>query len=227
MDKGFAQYLLPLLVAAASTNQLLEGASNDEKEFNKEFLYVTKGLAELYIPGLSQDESLIRDYDRKGFFGLLSSRANQFVPFSGALKSIRRTQARTDNRNSDAAWWHNNPFYLVEGAEGVIIKENVLGEELRQANTVSDKASNVLRGLGLPFYWTVSDTGRDPVKKAVMDEFRARNYRGGNVDIPDFKKLVEKNDREYNAELLKSYREIRVREFLRNYQDNLEREPDY
>ena len=212
LDKGFAQVLLPSAVMAMAFNRLTKASSEDR--FGEELLYIQKGLFELYIPGVSQIKGDGKDLERKGLGGTLLSRADQFVPFSGLLKSVKRAQPKVDKKASDAAWWYNNPFYVVPGAEGVVLMQNVLGEELEWT------AGDALKGLGLPVYWKVKRESRDPLKAEAIEEFERRKYFGGSFNIPAFKKKLEDNGREYSADILEVAKQTRIKETLRLFREN-------
>jgi hypothetical protein len=208
VNRGFGQTLYPALTLASLMADSTDGMTA------KEALRNAVSLAEQIIPGYSQVQDRSRADDST--FNASKFFENQFatlIPLSGAMQAPRRvTSPGVDSRNSEAAWYQANPFWVDTTADGVVIMKNVLGEPLESE---TDPYAWVKK-IGIPIQLRPSQERRDPTKKMISDDFYKNQYYGDKPTLEDFR---DKYGDSATPLQYKAWLERRVEKFVPDYTD--------
>jgi len=219
VNRGFGQTLYPSLTLASLLVDATDGMTA------KEALRNTIGLAEQIIPGFSQVRDRAKAGDSTYSAGaLVENQLATLIPLSGLLQAPRRLGPQIDRRNSEAAWYQANPFWVDTSADGVVVMKNVLGEPLESESNPYAWVKKV----GIPIQLQPSNKNRDPLKKQISDDFYANKYYGSKPTLDDFK---EKYGETVTPMQYKAWLERRVEKFVPDYTDRrdkiLERPDSY
>jgi hypothetical protein len=219
VNRGFGQTLYPGLTLASLLVDATDGMTA------KEALRHTIGLAEQIIPGFSQVRDRAKAGDSTYSAGaLIENQLATLIPLSGLLQAPRRLGPQIDRRNSEAAWYQANPFWVDTSADGVVVMKNVLGEPLESESNPYAWVKKV----GIPIQLQPSNKNRDPLKKQISDDFYANKYYGSKPTLDDFK---ENYGETVTPMQYKAWLERRVEKFVPDYTDRrdkiLERPDSY
>ena len=219
VNRGFGQTLYPSLTLASLLVDATDGMTA------KEALRNTIGLAEQIIPGFSQVRDRAKAGDSTYSAGaLVENQLATLIPLSGLLQAPRRLGPQIDRRNSEAAWYQANPFWVDTSADGAVVMKNVLGEPLESESNPYAWVKKV----GIPIQLQPSNKNRDPLKKQISDDFYANKYYGSKPTLDDFK---EKYGETVTPTQYKAWLERRVEKFVPDYTDRrdkiLERPDSY